>query len=121
MEEFSIVSEFCTGDKIEKLAKLMPNVTQLSVGLGNDGFEMVCKMWNKLQSLSIHPFQVDEKGLLGIGTGSECYQLPNITDLKCKICTSIFKVSMIRDDKFQNWLDFRSQGLSYGLPKRWDL
>jgi len=86
MKTFSIyAAQLCTARHIEKLWKIMPNLTELHVGLGNDGFGMVCKMWNKLEKLWIHPFQVDEQGLLGTKVGEKCYYNPNITDLQGKL------------------------------------
>jgi len=82
LKTFAVANELCTGIQIQKLAKIMPNLRELYVGLGNDGFEMVCKVWSRLEKLEIHPFQVDEEGLLGIKIGEKCYHLPNITDLK---------------------------------------
>jgi len=82
MKTFCIQNQILTGTQIEKLGKMMPNITKLNVGLGNDGFQMVCKTWNKLQVLKIHPFQVDEKHLLGMKTRNSYYHFPNITDLR---------------------------------------
>jgi len=85
MNKFSIIGdELSTSAHIKNLAKLMPNLKELHVGLANDGFGMVCKVWNKLENLQIHPFQVDERGLLGTEFGEKCYHTPNITDLQGK-------------------------------------
>jgi len=82
MRKFAIAGHICTGEQIGKLAKIMPNLTKLNDGLGNDGFQMVCSTWKNLQKLVIHPFQVDEVGLLGNKIGKGRYHLPNITDLQ---------------------------------------
>jgi len=82
VNKFTIINQLCTGEQIEKLGKIMPNLTRLNVGLENDGFEMVCKTWKKLEALEISPFLVDEQGLLGTKVGVKCYHLPNITDLQ---------------------------------------
>jgi len=85
MKTFCIGNQFCTGELIVKLGKLMPNLTYLHVGLGNDGFQIICEVWNKLEVLEIHPFQVDESGLLGMRTRRGYYHYPNITDLRGKL------------------------------------
>jgi len=90
VKSFSIANQLCTGEQIEKLGKIMPNLTKLHVGLGNDGFQMVCKTWKKLENLVIIPFQVEEKGILGTKVGEKCYHLPNITDLQSKLLTISF-------------------------------
>ncbi|CAL8136275.1 unnamed protein product [Orchesella dallaii] len=81
MEKFLMSEEICDGSQIELLSKLMPNLKHLRIGLGNEGFQMVCKVWKKLEQLQVNPFQVDEMGLLGVSEGKR-YHLPNLTDLK---------------------------------------
>jgi len=85
MKTLNLENQLCTGEQIEKLAKIMPNLINLHVGLGNDGFQMVCEVWKKLNELEIHPFQVDEKHLLGMKTRRSHYHYPNLTDLHGKL------------------------------------
>jgi len=84
MKTLYIAGQICTGEQVERLARIMPNLVDLRIGLGNDGFQMVCKVWNKLEEVNINPFQVDEQGLLGMKTGGKYHHFPNITDLKRK-------------------------------------
>ncbi|CAL8135861.1 unnamed protein product [Orchesella dallaii] len=81
LKAFIIGEEFCNKEQITKLAALMPNVRTLQLGMGNDGFRMVCKYWGQLEHLDINPMDVNEEGIFGIKNGKR-YCLPNITDLK---------------------------------------
>ncbi|CAL8133377.1 unnamed protein product [Orchesella dallaii] len=81
MREFIVGHELCNGEQVENLAKLMPSLTKLRLGLGNSGFQVVCEKWNKLSHLDIEPFDVDEDGILGM-EDDEKYRQSNLTDLK---------------------------------------
>ncbi|CAL8133371.1 unnamed protein product [Orchesella dallaii] len=81
MREFIVGHELCNREQVEKLAKLMPGLTKLRLGLGNSGFQVVCEKWNKLRHLDTEPFDVDEDGILGI-ENDEKYRHSNLTDLK---------------------------------------
>ncbi|CAL8136280.1 unnamed protein product [Orchesella dallaii] len=81
LEKFMMGEKICSGTEIELLSKLMPNLKHFQAGLENDGFRMVCKVWKRLKHLEIHPFQVDEMGILGAAIGERCYYLPNLLDL----------------------------------------
>ncbi|CAL8097613.1 unnamed protein product [Orchesella dallaii] len=68
--------------QIKSLAKLMPNIKTLQLGMGNYGFIKVCRHWSQIEHIHVEPMDIDEDGILGF-KGGEQYRLPNITDLKC--------------------------------------
>ncbi|CAL8135805.1 unnamed protein product [Orchesella dallaii] len=66
---------------IKALARLMPNLKKLQLGVRCGSFQILCKEWNHLQHLTIDPMDVDESAFLGIKNNVK-YCVPNITDLK---------------------------------------
>ncbi|CAL8128688.1 unnamed protein product [Orchesella dallaii] len=81
MVEFVVDQELCNGDQVRELARMLPNIKRLRLGLGNDGFLTVCESWKQLEHLDIEPFDVDEEGILGVLDG-QMYRQANLTDLK---------------------------------------
>ncbi|CAL8140236.1 unnamed protein product [Orchesella dallaii] len=63
------------------LAKLMPNIKTLQLGMGNHGFTKVCRHWSQIEHIHVEPMDIDEDGIFGVRDGEQ-YRLPNITDLK---------------------------------------
>jgi len=83
LEHFSVEDEVYSGAYIKELARLMPRLKSLRVGLKNDGYEMVCRNWGNLETLDIFPYRISEQGFLGVVDG-EKYAASNITDFKRK-------------------------------------
>ncbi|CAL8143485.1 unnamed protein product [Orchesella dallaii] len=81
IEELLLSKELCRGVIVKKLGWMMPNLKKLRVGLGSDGFAMLCETWKDLESLEIEPNEVTESAILG-SAGGRKYSVPNITDLK---------------------------------------
>ncbi|CAL8076742.1 unnamed protein product [Orchesella dallaii] len=81
MEELYLAKELCGGVTVKGLMRLMPNLKKLRIGLGNEGFAMLCKIGRNLESLVLEPNAVTESAILGI-VGGEIHSVPNITDLK---------------------------------------
>ncbi|CAL8135831.1 unnamed protein product [Orchesella dallaii] len=81
LETFMFGTEVCNGRRVKALAKLMPNVKTLQLGMGNGGFQILCRQWKCLEHLTIAPMDVNEQGLLGIKKKVR-YCAPNLTDLR---------------------------------------
>ncbi|CAL8131087.1 unnamed protein product [Orchesella dallaii] len=82
MEELRVNNEYWSNKKIVKgFACMMPNLKKLKIGLGNDGFGMLCQIWKDLESLTVEPNAITESAILGSVKGCK-YSVPNITDLK---------------------------------------
>jgi len=81
MRRLSIYAEFISAAEVERLGRIMPNLTSLRISVKDYAFMKVCETWPNLQKLEIHPFELSDKGLLGI-VNRRKYQRPNITDLK---------------------------------------
>jgi len=88
IESFSVEGEAYAGVQIAKLQVIMPRLKSLRVGLGKDGFEMVCRKWKNLETLHVFPYLISEDGLLGVVNGRK-YAAPNITDLKREKITNV--------------------------------
>ncbi|ODM96077.1 hypothetical protein Ocin01_10603 [Orchesella cincta] len=65
MNKLWIGEEICSGEHVAELAKLMPNLRRLRLGLGDDGFKMVCRTWEKLETLDIRPCQLTKETKAG--------------------------------------------------------
>ncbi|CAL8133315.1 unnamed protein product [Orchesella dallaii] len=82
LETFIFGTEVCNGSQVQELSKLMPNLKTLQLGMGNCGFQMLCKEWDRLEHLTIDPADVNEEGFLGT-QNNMIYCDPNLIDLKC--------------------------------------
>ncbi|CAL8068931.1 unnamed protein product [Orchesella dallaii] len=83
MEEFIMCGKndtICSAEQVAALARIMPNLRKVRVGLDNDGFRIVCSAWRELELLIIHPCEVNACGITGTLPGLQT-QLPNLNDL----------------------------------------
>ncbi|CAL8135895.1 unnamed protein product [Orchesella dallaii] len=81
LETFVFGTQVVDEMEMKNLAKLMPNIKTLQIGMGNAGFRMVCNYWTQLEHLHVEPMDINENGIFGIRNG-ERYCLPSIKDLK---------------------------------------
>ncbi|CAL8075636.1 unnamed protein product [Orchesella dallaii] len=83
MEDFILCGEHdtvCSPEQVAALARLMPNLKKVRLGLANDGFWIVCSAWKELELLIIQPCEVNNCGITGIIPGLQT-QLPNLNNL----------------------------------------
>ncbi|CAL8137832.1 unnamed protein product [Orchesella dallaii] len=81
LETLVVGTQVVDGTEMKNLAKLMPNIKTLQMGMGNAGFRMVCNYWTKMEHLHVEPMDINENGIFGVVNG-ERYRLPSIKDLK---------------------------------------
>ncbi|CAL8075644.1 unnamed protein product [Orchesella dallaii] len=83
MEEFILCGKhdrICSREQVTALARLMPNLKKVRLGLDNDGFWSVCSAWKELELLIIQPCDVKNSGITGTIPGIQT-QLPNLNNL----------------------------------------
>ncbi|CAL8149517.1 unnamed protein product [Orchesella dallaii] len=83
IEEFILCGKndtVCSAEQVAALARIMPNLKKVRVGLDNDGFRIVCSAWKEMELLIIHPCEVNACGITGTLPGLQT-QLPNLNDL----------------------------------------
>ncbi|CAL8133297.1 unnamed protein product [Orchesella dallaii] len=83
MEEFILCGKHdtvCSPEQVAALAKSMPNLKKVRLGLANDGFRIVCSAWKELELLMIQPCEVNNSGIAGTIPGLQT-QLPNLNNL----------------------------------------
>ncbi|CAL8075650.1 unnamed protein product [Orchesella dallaii] len=83
MEEFILCGKHdtvCFPEQVAALARLMPNLRKVRLGLDNDGFRILCSAWKDLELLIIQPCEVNNCGITGTIPGLQT-RLPNLTNL----------------------------------------
>ncbi|CAL8085819.1 unnamed protein product [Orchesella dallaii] len=85
LEEFIHGVEFCKPRKVVELAKIMPNLKRLRLQVDNIGFSVICKLWKGLEELDIRGSRMNEKGFIGIVSGSQrtFANVTHLTELRC--------------------------------------
>ncbi|CAL8146958.1 unnamed protein product [Orchesella dallaii] len=97
--EFVNGDEVCTGEQMRSLAKVMPNLQRLRIGVGDDGFRVLCDEWkSSMMELELAPSSTVHAGVFA-GILGDCHDAstrpPNITDLKY---LRNFEMDMISSD-----------------------
>ncbi|CAL8135807.1 unnamed protein product [Orchesella dallaii] len=111
METAILGPEVCNQVCVKSLAKLMPHLKTLQLGMTIDGFHTLCKEWNHLQHLTIDPMDLQELDLLGVKNEMK-YCVPNITDLKDLKTFSVGPTSSNRGGPRAN---LTSDSITYGI------
>ncbi|CAL8135899.1 unnamed protein product [Orchesella dallaii] len=81
LETFVFGTQVVDEMEMKNLAKIIPNIRTLQLGMGNVGFRMLCNYWPQLEYLHVGPMDINENGIFG-GWNGEQYRLPSIKDLK---------------------------------------
>ncbi|CAL8136277.1 unnamed protein product [Orchesella dallaii] len=114
LEKLYLGKEILTGTQIFQLGNIMPNLKEVRMGLGNNGFSTLCQVWKGLKVLKIHAFQVQEKAILGViqtkTKSKNQSRLPNLTDLKD---LESFEMGFLKDKTFK--LGLTNDSILFGL------
>ncbi|CAL8145686.1 unnamed protein product [Orchesella dallaii] len=81
MKQFKITNRFCSRKQISTLGKIMPNLTNITVGFKtSSGFRIACKNWKKLVYMNVYTVDSDEDAFWN-SRDAQKYIKDNIYDL----------------------------------------
>ncbi|CAL8136148.1 unnamed protein product [Orchesella dallaii] len=115
LKEFKITDKFCTDEELNFLGEIMPNLTNITLGLSNkECFKSVCRIWKDVTILNINTRDIDEDAYWKTEDANE-YITTNIRNLKGK-ASKIFNLFMhfydeINNDLYNLYLELKSLNL----------
>ncbi|CAL8145692.1 unnamed protein product [Orchesella dallaii] len=82
LKQFKITNKFCSRKQISTLGKMMPNLTNITIGFKtSSGFRTACNVWKNLIHMNIYTVGGDEDAFWN-SKDAEKYIRKNIQDLK---------------------------------------